>query len=158
MEKELKELSLKLAENYLAEANYGKTDEYLVADAKTMIELVEKADAREASDDIKRRELDLERDRLEVEKTKIGLEKVKIEAETERERKKSRNGLILGIIGAAGTAITASGMVAAALIKAKADANHDSVVVGMAEDLIKAEQEGGNFVGFSGKVVSGAIK
>ena len=150
MEKNIKELSVKLAEKYLAEANEGKTDEYLVTDAKTVLELVEKADARKTADDIKRRELDLERDRLEVEKAKIGLEKVKIEAETERERKKSRNGLTLAIIGAAGTAITAGGVITAALIKAKSDERH--------EELIKAEAEGANFVGFSGKVVSGALK
>lgn len=158
MEKEISDLSLRLAEKYLGEANNGKTDEYLVADSKTVIEIVEKADAREAADDIKRRELDLEKDRLEVEKAKIGLEKIKIEAETDREKKKSRNGLILGIIGAAGTAITAGGVITAAVIKAKSEARHDSMISGMAEDLIKAEQEGGNFIGFSGKVVSGALK
>lgn len=158
MEKEIKELSVKLAEKYLAEANEGKTDEYLVADSKTVIELVEKAESREAADVIKNKELDLEKDRLTIEKAKIELEKAKIEADNERERKKSKNGLILGIIGAAGTAITAGGVITAAVIKSKSEARHDSVVTTMAEELIKAEAEGGNFVGFSGKVVSGAIK
>lgn len=144
MDKEVKALATSVAEDYLTRVTAGDSSEYLISDAKTLLELVERADARESADDIKKKELELESKRLDT--------------ETAKESKKSKLGLISAIIGGTASVVAAGAGIATAIIKAKSDSKHDDIVTARVEDLILAEKDGASFIGFSGKVTSGSIK
>lgn len=80
----------------------------------------------------------LEEKKLEVEKAKIELELKQLEATSQQETKKSRNGLIVGIAGAAATVLTIGGSIIVQKIKDKHEMEREVMQQNALADRVSA--------------------
>lgn len=96
----------------------------------------------------------LEEKRIDLEKMRIELELKQLEANKEAETKKSRNGLIVGIAGAAATVLTVGGTIIVQKLKDKHEMEREimqqNALADRVSEIIKSERnEDRIFTGFS---------